>query len=176
MCFAGFSLRGDVCFLSSLVSLLLQTEASDGGISPPPLGKDAAGGRGRWGYGVVDFSWFLQPIGKCLGERERRSSEAQGMELNIFRFSLHSPVLLFFLSSVKSEDKGESRGCETLRGASIPPSLVSVSALLYAPLVSSTSTNSLIVLAAGLWSRKSKVPSPLGEKVLISFALSVHNV
>lgn len=55
---------------------------------------------------------------------ERSSSEAQGMALNIFRFSLHFPLLLFFLSSVKSEDKGESRGCETLRGASIPPSLV----------------------------------------------------
>lgn len=80
MCFAGFSLHSNVSFLFSPVSLLLQTEASDRDISPAPLGKEAAGGRGGGGTVVVDF---LQQIGKRWGGE---ASEAWRMEVDIFRF------------------------------------------------------------------------------------------
>lgn len=108
MCFAGFPLHGDVCFLSSLVSLLLQTEASDRGISPPLLGKDAAGGRGWRGHGVVDFSWFLQPIGKCLGKEALL--RLRGWSRTFFDSPSTLLCFFFFLSSVKSEDKGGVEG------------------------------------------------------------------
>lgn len=77
-----------------------------------------------------------------------------------------------YLKRKRKKTEG-SRGDVRLDMARLLPSSCSVSPFLYSPLVSSTSTHSLIVLAAGLWSEN--MPPSSGGKSTQIINLSESN-
>lgn len=128
------------------------SQPSERDISPAPPGKEgAAGGRG----GGHSSGRFSQQIWKRWGV-ERLLRAAGWTFFSWFSSAPFSVFVFFFIFLTDRKGREESWGCKTGHPPQCP--------FLYAPLVSSTSTHSLIVLAAGL--QRKTCPPPVSEEGL----------